>query len=182
MNPSTTVEISLTDEHRNFLKGKLLAAYKKLAFVYGPLYFLVLVFYFQQEGGGRVRKYIEHGDITKKDFGFALAIVLAFAILLFTGFIIKDFIQNIYPFHKELKIGKCNLQSFNARKYNHMLLGKLFLYHPAHENVYIELSKEDFERIAEGERLSLITCYNSATVIGVQNENGELILADDFRF
>jgi hypothetical protein len=146
-----TVPLSAADRViLNKLKNK---AWLVLLRLYIPLFFMLVYVYFKMQPGNTFRGH------TLSDTGYQFETVYPYFAIgfasLFLGFFIKDFRRLILPFLRESKMDKKICCSFVARKYHDPLYDKRLLFYPGKENVYIEVSAEDFDATGNGEELEL---------------------------
>ena len=137
--------------------------------LYLPLFLGLIYLHYRMQPGATFRGY----TIKRNDKSFAV-VYPYFAIFfgaIFLFFMIKDFRRLILPFFKEKKSGKKYCLEFAARKYQDILYDKCLLFYPGKENLYIEVAKEDFENIANGEQLYLETACITGEVLAMKSGN-----------
>jgi hypothetical protein len=81
---------------------------------------------------------------------------------------VRDFRRLVLPFQREARTGQKYCVGFVARKYLDILYGKHLLFYPGKDNIYIEVSKEDFESICDGEELYLETACVTGEVLALK--------------
>jgi hypothetical protein len=125
-----------------------------------PLLFLALIYAYYKVSG-RVQASRMRGNplnehrLSNGEYNMVYGLFAAFFGSVFLFFAIKDFRRLILPFHREAQSDKKNCISFTAKKYLDPFYDKCLLFYPDKENLYIEVCKEDFESIGNGEELYL---------------------------
>lgn len=180
MNESTIITCPLSPADKTTLK-KL---QDKALFVWGRLYvplFLFLVYiYFKMQPGGAFRGHTLR--YSKSEFVAVFPFFAAFFGLIFFGFMIRDFRRMILPFLKESKRNEKSCYSFVARKYHDPIYDKWLLFYPGKEDMYIEVSREDFDRIGNGEQLQLEVGCVTGEVLALRSGSIAFSAAKEFSF
>jgi hypothetical protein len=137
-----------------------------------PLLFLALIYiYYKMEYGGTIRGYRLGHDLSQAQYKLTFGLFAAFFGSVFLFFAIRDFRRLILPFQKEARINKKNCFSFSARKYQDPFIDKCLLFYPGKEDLYIEVCKEDFESIGNGEVLHLEVAFVTGEVLSLKTND-----------
>jgi hypothetical protein len=125
-----------------------------------PILFLALIYAYYKVSA-RVQASRMHWTpsnehrLSNAEYNMVYGLFAAFFGSVFLFFSIKDFRRLILPFHREVRGDKKNCFSFAAKKYLDPFYDKCLLFYPDKDNLYIEVCKEDFESIGNGEELYL---------------------------
>jgi hypothetical protein len=130
------------------LRDKALFNWARL---YIPISLMLVWVYFEMQPGNAFRGHTL--KYSKSEFSTVYPFFAAFFGLVFLGFMVRDFRRMILPFIKEARRSEKNCYSFSARKYLDPIYDKRLLFYPGKEDLYIEVSKEDFDIIWNGEQL-----------------------------
>jgi hypothetical protein len=116
--------------------------------------------------------------------GYALVYTIFAAVFggIFLIFAVKDYRRLIRPFQHDLKERSKYRYLFAARKYSDPLYGKLLLFYPDKENLYIEITKDDFESIGDGEELRLEVAAVTGEVLSLRSGRRDFYRPAEFSF
>ena len=135
--------------------------------LYLPLFLALIYVHYKMQPGATFKGYtIKRGDTS---FAVVYPYFAIFFGAIFLFFMIKDFRRLILPFFKEAKSGRKYCFEFVARKYQDILYDKCLLFYPDKDNLYIEVAKEDFENIGNGEALYLETACITGEVLALKS-------------
>jgi hypothetical protein len=166
MNNEQALTMPLTPADRVILNKLKIKAWAVLLRLYIPLSLMLVYVYFKMQPGGTFRGHTLSYSVGQ--FSTVYPLFAAFFALLFFGFFFKDFRRLILPFIKEAKMNKKVCCSFLARKYHDPLYDKRLLFYPGKENVYIEVSPEDFDATSNGQELALEVAAVTGEVLALK--------------
>lgn len=168
-NNNEPVTHPLAPEDKAVLRKLTEKAWFSFLRLYLPLFLALVYIHYKMQPGARFRGYtIKRSD---KQFAVVYPYFAIFFGTIFLIFMIKDFRRLILPFFKEAKLSKKYCFEFAARKYQDILYNKCLLFYPDKENLYIEVTKEDFENIGNGEELYLETACITGEVLALKSAN-----------
>jgi hypothetical protein len=144
-------------------------AWAALLRLYLPLFFMLVYVYFKMRPVGNFRGH--RLSYSSEQFKTVYPLFAAFFAVLFFGFFYKDFRRMILPFLKEAKTNKKICCSFLARKYHDPLYDKRLLFYPDKENIYIQVSAEDFDAIGNGAQMELEIAAVTGEVLALKSVN-----------
>jgi hypothetical protein len=148
--------------------------------LYLPISLFIVWIYYRMQPGGTFRGHtLKYG---RQEFNIAYTGFAVFFGGVFLFFMTKDFRRLILPFQKEVKLGKKYCLVFPAKKYQDILYGKCLLFYPDKDNLYIEVAKEDFEAIGNGEELYLETACITGEVLTVKSASRVFKSPAEFSF
>jgi hypothetical protein len=150
-----------------------------------PLLFLALIYVYYKVHGRAIRRHsvnLGERQMTDADYQLVYAIFAAFFGTVFLWFAIRDFRRLILPFLRETKANKKDCCSFCAKKYVDPFSGKCLLFYPGKEDIYIEVRKEDFETIGNGEELYLEVASITGEVLFLKSANRVFDSPAEFSF
>jgi hypothetical protein len=174
----TTCPLSTADKAiLGKLRDKALFNWARL---YIPISLMLVWVYFQMQPGNTFRGH--KLDYSKAEFSTVFPFFAAFFGLVFLGFMIRDFRRMILPFMKEARRSEKNCYSFSARKYLDPFYDKRLLFYPGKEDLYIEVSKEDFDIIGNGEQLQLEVGCITGEVLSLRGQDRAFKDASEFSF
>lgn len=169
MSDSGIVTCPLSPADKAVLNNLMAKALFVWARLYVPLGLgLVWVYYTMQPGGTFRGHKMDYG---KQEFSTVYPIFAAFFGLVFLGFMIRDFRRMVLPLIRETKRNEKNCYSFTARKYLDPIYDKRLLFYPDKEDMYIEICKEDFDCIGNGEQLQLEVGSISGEVLSLRSRS-----------
>jgi hypothetical protein len=180
MNDSGMVTCPLSPTDKAILKKFQDKALFVWARLYVPLFFFLAYLYYRMQPGGTFRGRRIH--YSKSEFATVFPFFAAFFGLLFLGFMIRDFRRMILPFIKEMKRNEKSCYSFIARKYLDPFYDKRLLFYPGREDMYIEISKDDFEVTGNGEQLQLEVGCVTGEVLALRSSERVFKEAAEFSF
>ncbi len=141
-----------------------------------PLLFLALIYaYYKVEAklqASRMRgNPLNEHQLSNAEYNMVYGIFAVFFGSVFLFFAIRDFRRLIIPFHREAQSDKKNCFSFAAKKYLDPFYDKCLLFYPGKEDLDIEVCKEDFESIGNGEELYLEVAFVTGEVLSLKNND-----------
>ena len=148
----------------------------RLFFALGCSYY---VMYLGSSWRGRKLRY--HG-LSLSDYKLIYITVACFLSSLFLFFVVRDFKKILLPQYKDLLSGNKYSTSFYARKYADPIYNKRMLFYPGKENLYIELSPEEYDKISDGQLLQLEYACLSGEILSLKSEDSVFLTAAEFSF
>ena len=139
-----------------------------------PIFFLALIYAYYKVLpkvlASRMRgDPLNEHQLSNGEYNMVYGIFAVFFGSVFLFFAIRDFRRLILPFHKEAQTGKKNCFGFYAKKYQDPFTDKCLLFYPGKEDLYIEVCKEDFESIGNGENLYLEVASVTGEVLSLKS-------------
>jgi hypothetical protein len=180
-NPAIVKPIS--PEDRATLKKLKDKAWFTLTRTYS-LFFLALGYvYFRMTPGSTWKGHtLDYGKMTRSDYVHVYWIVASFFGFVFLYFLVRDFRRMVLPLEKEMRQGNKYCHTFFARKYKDPIYNKCLLFYPGKEDLYIELSPEDFDSIGNGQQLRLESACITGEVLCLKNDDRVFSTATEFSF
>jgi hypothetical protein len=159
----------LSSEDKAILRKLKEKAWITLLKVYPPLFLALIYIYYRMQPGQTFRGHTIGHDLSHAQYNLVFELFAGFFGSVFLFFMIRDFRRLILPFHKEAQTGKKNCFGFYAKKYQDPFTDKCLLFYPGKEDLYIEVCKEDFESIGNGENLYLEVASVTGEVLSLKS-------------
>jgi len=183
MSSSKVVALPISEEDEVVLRKLRDKAWFSFLRLYLPLFLFLAYIYFRMQPGGVFRgHYLSYGKLTRAGYALVYMLFACFFGGIFLIFSIRDYRRLILPFQRELQQRSKYCFSFAARKYLDPLYGKRLLFYPGKENVYIEVGKDDFEAIGNGEELKLEVACITGEVLSVRSARRDFYQPKEFSF
>jgi len=178
-----TIVKPISPEDRAILKKLKNKAWFSLAKTYS-LFFLALGYvYFRMSPGSTYKGHtLGYGKMTGTDYDHVYYIIAAFFGSIFLYFLIRDFRRMVLPLEKEMRLGNKYCDTFFARKYKDPIYNKCLLFYPGKEDLYIEISQEDFDSVGNGEQLQLESACITGEVLCLKSGEKVFSTATEFSF
>jgi hypothetical protein len=174
---------ALSPEDRKVLEKLKEKAYFRLIRLYGFLFLALGYIYFKMFPGQIYRGHVlEYDHMTLADYQHVYYIVAAFFSSIFLFFLIRDYRKMVIPLSSEMSNGKKYCSEFYARKYADPIYKKCLLFYPGKEDLYIEISPEDFASIGNGECLRLESACITGEILFLGCGNRTCKGASEFSF
>lgn len=174
--------LPLTGEDRACLQNLLSNAWLKLARTYGIFFVgLPLVYITMKPDSSGTTTFRGHSiKIKASEFQQVFPFFAAFFGAVFLFYFFRDFRRNLLPFYREMRLNNKSCTSFFARKYQDPIFNNYLLFYPGKEDVYISLSREEFDQIANGQQLYLETACVTGEVLALKSGEKKFPSAAEF--
>jgi hypothetical protein len=183
MNAHKIETLPLSDEDAAILNKLKAKSWKSILRLYLPLFLFLGYLYYRMMPGNPFRgHYLSSGKMTRAGYDLVYTIFAVVFGGLFLFFAMKDYRRLIRPFHRELAQRNKYRLWFEARKYLDPLYGKCLLFYPDKENLYIQVNKDDFESIGDGEELRLEVAAVTGEVLSLRSGRRDFYQPEEFSF
>lgn len=178
MDTNIPITKPLSIEDKTTLQKLRSAAWIRLLKLYVPLFLALIWLYYRMQPGMTFKGHTLKGSVS--DFKTTFYVFAAVFGSVFLFFTIRDFKRLILPFQKEAKNDTKYCHTFFARKYHDLIYNKYLLFYPGKEDLYIEVTPEDFEAVANGEEMYLEVASVTGEVLFLKK--GDRIFKEPMEF
>ncbi|HLK27468.1 MAG TPA: hypothetical protein VKT28_02720 [Puia sp.] len=176
-------ELPFSEIDRSALQKRIQKGWFTLLRTYGAFFLALGYIYYRMYPGGNLRgRKLSYGNMTLSDYLHVYIIVAVFFGSIFLFFVVRDYRRILLPQYKDLRFGKKYSRSFYARKYADPIYNKRMLFYPEKENLYIELSAEEYDKIPDGEMLQLEYAVHSGEILSLKSKDIVFLTAEEFSF
>jgi hypothetical protein len=174
--------LPLTGEDRACLQSLLSNAWLKLARTYAIFFLgLPLVYITMKPGPAGTTTFRGRSvKIPLSEFQQVFPFFAVFFGAVFLFYFLRDFRRKVLPFYREMRLGNKSCTGFFARKYQDPIFSNYLLFYPGKEDVYISLSQEEFDQIANGQHLYLETACVTGEVLALKSGEKKFLSAAEF--